>query len=305
MQVLGQDARAVPISRLACQVGLVLQDPESQLFSATVEQEIAFGPENLGLPVDEIRARLEWALELLDLNGLRDRGPTQLSGGQKQRVAIAAALAMHPQVLVLDEPTSGLDPRGVTEVFAAIERLCREREMTVVLATQDAAQVAEFAQRVVVLSEGAMLLDDTPAVAFAQPALLAQAGVAPPQVSRIATALNARLTSPMATPLASPMAVTRLDEAERALRALAERSSWLSAIAQRWAVQIRGLHYHYPGVPALNGLDLDLAEGGFSALVGQNGSGKTTLAKHLNGLLKPVAGSVSGLRPRHARFDGG
>lgn len=213
VEVLGQSTRATPIARLACQVGLVLQDPESQLFNATVEQEIAFGPENLGLPVDEIRARLDWAVTLMELDDLRDRGPTQLSGGQKQRVAIAAALAMLPQVLVLDEPTSGLDPRGKAEVFAAIERLCAEREMTVVLATQDAAQVAEFARRVVVLSQGAIVLDASPAEAFAQPELLALAGVAPPQVSQIAAALNARL--------GSALAFTLMEDAERSLRALA------------------------------------------------------------------------------------
>ncbi|MGI6376864.1 MAG: energy-coupling factor ABC transporter ATP-binding protein [Anaerolineae bacterium] len=215
-RVLGHDVRAVPVARLARQVGLVFQDPESQLFSPTVEQEVAFGPENLGLPVEVIRERVDWALDLLELQALRQRGPTQLSGGQKQRVAIAAALAMEPQLLVLDEPTSGLDPLGTAEVFAAIERLCLEREVTVVLATQDAEQVAQFAHRVVVLSEGRVVLDAATAAAFAQPELLAQAGVAPPQVSRVAAALRERL--------GEMPALYRLDDAERALRALWEQA---------------------------------------------------------------------------------
>ncbi len=215
-RVLGHDVRAVPVARLARQVGLVFQDPESQLFSPTVEQEVAFGPENLGLPVEVIRERVDWALDLLELQALRQRGPTQLSGGQQQRVAIAAALAMEPQLLVLDEPTSGLDPLGTAEVFAAIERLCLEREVTVVLATQDAEQVAQFAHRVVVLSEGRVVLDAATAAAFAQPELLAQAGVAPPQVSRVAAALRERL--------GEMPALYRLDDAERALRALWEQA---------------------------------------------------------------------------------
>jgi len=211
-RVLGHEARAVPVARLARQVGLVFQDPESQLFSPSVEQEVAFGPENLGLSVDAIADRVDWALDMLDLQPLRKRGPTQLSGGQKQRVAIAAALAMQPEMLILDEPTSGLDPLGTAEVFAAIERLCAEREMTVVLATQEAEQVAQSAHRVVVMSEGSILLDAPPVTAFMQPELLAQAGVAPPQVSLVAAALKERgIVVP---------AFHRLDEAEKALRGL-------------------------------------------------------------------------------------
>jgi len=212
VRVLGQDVRRVPVAQLARQVGFVFQDPESQLFSSTVVQEIAFGPENLGLPAAEIKTRVDWALELMDLVGLRDRGPTQLSGGEKQRVALAAALAMQPEVLVLDEPTSGLDPRGTAEVFAALERIRAEREMTVILATQEAEQVAQFAQRVVVLSEGAIVLDAPPAQAFAQTNLLEQAGVAPPQVSLVAAALNAQL--------GLELSFYQIDAAERALRAL-------------------------------------------------------------------------------------
>lgn len=212
VRILGQETRTVPVAQLACRVGLVFQDPESQLFSPTVEQEVAFGPENLGLPIDEVRARLDWALDLLDLQPLRNRGPAQLSGGQKQRVAIAAALAMRPEILVLDEPTSGLDPLGRDEVVGAIERLRSEHQMTVVLATQDAEQVAQFAQRVVVLNEGAILLDASPEEAFGQPEVLAMAGVASPQVSRIAAALRAQL--------GDVPNFYQLDVAERALRSL-------------------------------------------------------------------------------------
>ncbi|MEN6478635.1 MAG: ATP-binding cassette domain-containing protein [Anaerolineales bacterium] len=214
VHIFGQETRTVPVAQLARRVGLVFQDPESQLFSPTVEQEVAFGPENLGLPLDEVRMRLDWALDLLDLQPLRNRGPVQLSGGQKQRVAIAAALAMRPEILVLDEPTSGLDPLGRDEVVGAIERLCSERQMTVILATQDAEQVAQFAQRVVVLNEGAILLDASPEQAFAQPEVLAMAGVAPPQVSRIAAALRAQL--------GDAPTFYQLDVAERDLR------SWLT-----------------------------------------------------------------------------
>ena len=125
--VLGAEARRTPVAELARRVGIVYQDAESQLFSTTVEDEVAFGPENLGIDPLEIAERVAWALDVVDMAAHRGRAPSQLSGGQKQRVAIAAALAMLPEVLILDEPTTALDPLGQREVLAVVGKLCRER----------------------------------------------------------------------------------------------------------------------------------------------------------------------------------
>ena len=133
-----------------------------QLTQMRVEDEIAFGPENLGVPTGEIEERVTWALEAVGLAGYRDRSPLHLSGGEKQRVAIAAMLAMRPQVLALDEPTANLDPAGKAAIFNLLARLARERQITIVLATQELERVARYAQRVVVLHDGVIALDDTP-----------------------------------------------------------------------------------------------------------------------------------------------
>jgi energy-coupling factor transport system ATP-binding protein len=207
--VLGRDTRATPIAELAAEVGIVYQDPESQLFCATVEDEVAFGPENLGVDAQEIAARIEWALGLVAMREYRTRAPTQLSGGQKQRVAIAASLVMLPKVLILDEPTAGLDPVGQGEVFAVVERLCRERSMTIVMVSHDAERIAEFASRVAVLWQGRIVRADAPGRVFEDAALLAEVGIAAPQVSEVAVALNQRM--------GSALRFTLLDEAVQAL----------------------------------------------------------------------------------------
>ncbi len=305
VEVLGRSTRTTPVAILASQVGLVMQDPESQLFSATVETEVAFGPENLGLPPQQIAERVAWALNLVGMADYRQRTPTQLSGGQKQRVAIAASLAMLPEVLLLDEPTSGLDPVGQAEVLAVIDQLRRDRRMTILLVSQDAERVAEFADRVAILDEGRIVVEGAPEAVFSQRALLEAAGLAAPQVSQVAEELNRRH--------GAAHHWTRLDEAETGLRAATASPSphpcrrTLSRDAGegrrvceggvradgKSALRVETLHYHYDSeIPALNGIDLAVPEGAFLGIVGQNGSGKTTLAKHFNGLLRPTRGRV-------------
>ncbi len=190
--VLGQDARQTPVAQLARHVSIVFQDPDSQLFSATVEAEVAFGPENLGIPRGEIAQRITWALRVVGLDGQTQRSPARLSGGQKQRVAIAAALAMLPQVLILDEPTAALDPLGRAEVLDVIERLRRDQNMTILMVSQDAEHIATYADRVAIMLAGRIAAIDTPERVFRQQDLLYEAGVAPPQMMHLAASLNQR-----------------------------------------------------------------------------------------------------------------
>ena len=152
----------------------MFQDPESQLTQMRVEDEIAFGPENLGLPRGEIAERVDWALQAVGLSEFRDRNPSLLSGGEKQRVAIAATLAMRPRILALDEPTANLDPGGKAAVFSVLLRLAQERGITIVLATQDVERAQRYAGRVVVLHEGRISVDGSPAQVFAGPAKCAR-----------------------------------------------------------------------------------------------------------------------------------
>ena len=154
----GRGTRETPLAVLSQTVGMVLQDPENQLFNLTVAADVAFGLENLGVPRDEMERRVDEALRVVRADGLRNRPPHRLSGGQKQRVAIAAVLAMRPLVLLLDEPTRELDPLGTEEVFDVLAGL-KERGTTIVLVENDPDHVAPLADRMILLSEGRLLLD--------------------------------------------------------------------------------------------------------------------------------------------------
>ncbi len=191
----GWNTKQVKVPRMATRIGLVFQDPESNLVGLSVEDEVAFGPENLGVPAVEIAERVEWALRIVGMAAARHRSANQLSGGQKQRVAIAAVLAMRPDVLVLDEPAAQLDPVGKLEVAAAIEALRREqgRRLTVVMVEQDAELLAQFADRILVLDAGRIVAEGTPREVFTRVQELETWGVAVPQISELADRLNRRL----------------------------------------------------------------------------------------------------------------
>ena len=170
-------------------VGMVLQNPDNQLVSTIVEEDVAFGPENLGLPPAEIRARVDEALAAVDMTAYKDHAPHKLSGGQKQRIAIAGVLAMHPDCLLLDEPTAMLDPRGRQEVLDTVCRLNREQGMTVVLITHYMEEAA-LAHRVVVMDEGVVQADGTPRTVFAQGEKLKELGLDVPQPTALCALLR-------------------------------------------------------------------------------------------------------------------
>lgn len=207
--VAGLNTRRHPVPELAARVGIVFQDPESQFFNMTVEDEVAFGPESLGLDPREIRERVDWALMMVGMSQHRHRSPFQLSGGEKQRVAIAAILAMTPRILVFDEPTSGLDPIGKAEVFRVVRELKQRDGMTIVMVEQESEKIAEFSDRVVVLRDGKVALVDTPDRVFAQVELMREIGLAVPQVSELAHLFNTRRNT--------SYTFTSLEDAYRAL----------------------------------------------------------------------------------------
>lgn len=193
IMVADRDTAEYPPPALADVVGFLFQEPEMQLFNPTVESEVAWGLENLGLPVPEIRARLDEVLTLLRLQHLRQRAPGELSGGEKKRLALASVLAMHPSLLILDEPMGGLDPAGQKEVLDALSRLRRDRSTTILMTESDPEAVAVFADRMIVLDQGQIAMEGTPRALFHQPDRLAALGVAVPQMAQVATTLNQRL----------------------------------------------------------------------------------------------------------------
>ncbi len=180
------DENTYPIRR---RVGMVLQNPDNQLVSTIVEEDVAFRPENLGLPPAEIRARVDQALAAVDMTAYREHSPHKLSGGQKQRIAIAGVLAMHPDCLILDEPTAMLDPQGRREVLDTVCRLNKEQGMTIILITHYMEEAA-LAHRVVVMDEGVVVMDGTPREVFAQSRRLQQLGLDIPQPTALCEALR-------------------------------------------------------------------------------------------------------------------
>lgn len=165
-------------------VGMVFQNPDNQIVATIVEEDVAFGPENLGLPPEEIRRRVDDALKAVGMYEYRMHAPNQLSGGQKQRVAIAGIIAMRPSCIVLDEPTAMLDPKGRREVMKTIRMLNRTYGITIVLITHYMEEAAQ-ADRVIVMDDGKILLDDVPAEVFSHVEQMKQVGLDVPQVTEL------------------------------------------------------------------------------------------------------------------------
>ncbi len=191
----GQDASQLAVSELALRIGLVLQNPDQQLFAQTVEEEIAFGPRNLGLDKGEIRQRTDQAIAATGLDAVRGEFPPALPKGERAKVVIASVLAMQPGILILDEPTTGQDYKGCHQIMRLARELHREGH-TVLVVTHDMSLIAEYAARTVVLHAGRILLDGRTADILAQPAVLSQTHVMPPQITQLSQSLPRELALP-------------------------------------------------------------------------------------------------------------
>ncbi len=293
IEVAGADTRFSRPRELAARVGLLFQDFEAQLFCTRVDQEVAFGPENLALPHDELRRRVAHSLGLVGLAGLEARNPAALSGGQRQLLALAAVLALEPRLLILDEPTSDLDPLRVEELLLTLERLAREQGLTLVLLGQD-LRLARNCSRLVLLQQGEILADGAPAQVLRQVGLFRQLGLQVPELPGLFHDLG-QTHLPLS-----------LDEAEAQARSLGWGEAGGGVIFPTPGdggrgrpphddeiLALRRVTFAYPGAPPiLQDFDLSIQEGELTAILGPNGSGKTTLLKLLRGLLKPLAGEV-------------
>lgn len=251
-----------PLATTCQQVALLFQNPDDQLFCTLVEDEIAFGLENLGFPTEEIKRRITVALEQVGLPDFASREIASLSGGQKQRVALAAVCAMQPQVLLLDEPTSHLDPKGTRDILDIVARLNREMGITVILATHRTKEVARLCDRVWLMDEGRLCLDLPKAEAFQNLTLYQRLGVQIPETG------NPSVETPLARD-----------------RGTASKAPLLS---------IHELQFRYPNADqnAVRSISCEVPRGEVVAIMGANGSGKTTLIHLIAGLLRPSVGEV-------------
>lgn len=273
VEVNGMNTSRHSVSALSERIGYVQQDPEAQLFCASVEDEIAFPLENRGIAPDIIDKQIDVMLDLVGMTGYRKRVPTSLSGGQMQRVAIAAALAAEPGVLILDEPTAALDPEGKQEVFDVLERIRQTRSMTVIMAEQDTEHIAYWADQVLFMVNGELVRNGDASLFVREKGLLESSGV---QVAD--------------DPLPQVKAVQQGKKHKKDKKNQPERSKDV-------VISLDHVSYQYErggnASKALDDVTFDIERGSFIGLIGRNGSGKTTLAKHLNGLIRPTQGTVT------------
>jgi energy-coupling factor transport system ATP-binding protein len=252
----GINTNDASVPSLALKVGLVLDDPDAQLFTSTVRGEVAFGPENILLPPEEITERIEFSLSAVGLNGFEDRAPSTLSGGEKQRLCIAASLAMKPDILVLDEPLCRLDPDGAMQVMNVLADLKNKHGITIIMASHDSAKMKEFADRVCIFKNGKIAALGKADDIFADNELLEQNGIQPinKKLVRSPGLSGARLMNPI--------------------------------------INIKDFSYKYSDNICIKNINLAVYENDFIALTGSNGCGKTTLLKNITGLLRPAGGDI-------------
>jgi energy-coupling factor transport system ATP-binding protein len=185
VKINGMDTEDYPPRELAKVIGLVFDNPEFQLSQMSVAEEIALGLENLGIPTENMGAIIKDSLQAVGLSGMEDRSPFELSGGQQQRLSIASALAMQPRILVMDEPTSNVDPIGKEEVFAVAEKLNKENKITIIMAEHEVEVMAAYADRIIVMNEGEVILNGTPVEVFSNVEMLEKIGLRVPQVTEL------------------------------------------------------------------------------------------------------------------------
>ena len=278
-------------------VGMVFQNPDNQLVATIVEEDVAFAPENMGVPQPEIRRRVDEALKQVDMYEYRDHAPHQLSGGQKQRVAIAGVIAMQPKCIVMDEPTAMLDPKGRREVMKTIHALNKEKGITVVLITHYMDEAAQ-ADRVVVMDGGKIIMDNVPKKIFSRVKELRAVGLDVPQVTELCDMLIEKGID------ISPEIIHEQECAEALFRLTGGRSAVIPPKPEEPVEDNRPVvltadkvTYKYSvGTPfektAVDSVDLEIREGEFVGIIGHTGSGKSTLIQHFNGLVKPTSGHV-------------
>ncbi len=285
--VAGLDTRQAGPRTLSQHVGFVFQDPEAQLVTTRVDDELAFGLEQLGVPALTMRKRVEEVLDLLGIAALRDRDVSTLSGGEQQRVAVAAALALHPSILVLDEPTSQLDPWGAEEVLTALTRLNEDLGITIVLAEHRLDRVAAHADSMRALVFGAA----EPAVLEGEPRQV-MAQFDPDFLPPLAQVARHRGWQPLPLTIKEGRAAVRRDRDQhtRPLPAPAADPPAPSGIP---ILRLERVVAGYTRTPILNGIDLDARPGEVIALMGPNGSGKTTLLRLIMGLHRPQQGRIT------------
>lgn len=294
ISVLGMDVSdGKNVIEIRKHVGIVFQNPDNQTVASIVEDDIAFGPENIGVEREEIGRRIDWALSAVGMNDYRTATPARLSGGQKQRIAVAGVLAIKPDVLILDESTAMLDPKGRREVIEVVKKLNEEEGMTIILITHFMEE-ALLADRTIVMNKGEIALEGTPEQIFESGETLETFNLSLPRIAVIANNLRAAGMDIKDVLRPEELAAEILKNFNnRGIYAGQSSKNVKNGVqnAKEWDIDINDLTYTYSkkspfAAKALNGVDLHIGEGEFFGIIGHTGSGKSTLIQHLNALIK-------------------
>ena len=291
--VEGKDTRTHEIHEFASKIGMVFQNPDDQILSLRVVDEVAWGVENLGFQHEEIKARVDEYMALLDISHLKERLTFAISGGQKQKVSIASNLAMLQDVLVLDDPTTDLDPICKAEVTRTLARLHQESGKTLIVIEHDLNDLVELANRLIVMEEGRVAFDDTPEQLFSYHYEdMQRLGVNVPQHVEIAHHVLGGQGRRGRCPVHKEEAFSVLER--YVLESPLPPSPLLTPPSLGdTLISVQGLNYSYSsGTPVLQDVNFEIRQGEFLAIIGANGSGKSTLVNNLIGLLRPDTGTV-------------
>lgn len=312
VKIDGTDTFDVNPGNLALKIGSVFQDIDSQMVSIFVEDEILFGLENFNIPKDEIEKRISSTLEDLGISSLRHREVSSLSGGQKQKVAIAAILALEPEILVLDEPTGELDPESSRQIFKLLEKINKEKGITVIVVEQKIMLLSEFASKLCVMQKGSIVKYGTVREVLKDRDELETLGINVPRTITLSSELKKASLIPSV--ISDEMQVClNTNEAEKLIRKIYETNGTnLSATPATSSesisvnesekntsetgntplISFNNVHFGYGKGETIHGIDAKINKGDFVAIIGSNGAGKSTFVKLCNGLNKPSEGTV-------------
>lgn len=297
LEVCGLNVRSASTAKLVRHVSMTFQNPETQILGTTVEEDLAFTPESLGVAPEEIRQRMDEVMDTVRLpRDYKKRAPFRMSGGEKQRLAIAASIISAPDIVILDEPTTELDPVGKAEVLRIVGKLAQSGDNTVIVVEQDIDYLVTVADRLFVLEEGKLIAQGPVREVMARTDFLKEARINVPDVSLLWKDMGFNRTYPVFLTVAEAKRALEAEHVAERAPVPGEQQDRARVCGGEQSVAVAAVYDHtmfsYGEREILKGITQPVQAGDFIAVLGRNGAGKTTMVKHLNGLLKPTGGSV-------------